>query len=379
MWALFSDAFAPIVDGVSVLTAGYAEYLQCNDDCVVVAPKAPHHVDNYPYPVLRVPSLKTSKAIGPYRLATPIAMRTIAKLKKMPLRLAHCHSPFSLSLLAKKTAQSCKIPSVYTYHTKYAQDFERTVPEKFRTFMQNFVVRRISSFDEVWAVSRGAALDLQNLGYNGDIHIMRNGCTMPTEPVEASLLQTVNRTHHLPENVPIFLFVGRMIWYKKIRLILNTLAQLQKDGRDFRMLFVGNGQDEKEIQNTCRAMGLAQHVIFVGAVRDRELLRAYYARADVFFFPSDFDTSGLVVQEAAALACPGVVLRGSCVAEGVTHGRNGLHIDDNAAQAARAISELLNAPQKLHDMGILAQREVYFSWQDAMNEVMARYEKIIAR
>jgi len=377
MWALFSDAYAPIVDGVSVMVEGYAETLHRNGGCVVVAPKAPRYIDDSHYPVLRIPSLKTSKAVGPYRLASPIEVRTIAKLKKMPLRLVHCHSPFSLAFLAERTAKACGIPSVYSYHTKYAQDFKRTVPRAFRAFMADFIVQRVRTFDEVWTVSQGAADDLRALGYRGGIVIMRNGCTMPTGEPPGALISVVQASHNIPENVTIFLFVGRMIWYKKIQLILDTLALLKQVGRDFRMLFIGGGQDEHEIAKTTREMGLDDNVIFVGTIYDRELLRAYYARADLFFFPSDFDTSGLVVQEAAALECPSIVLRGSCAAENVTHQKNGICIDDNADQAARAITELLDAPEKIRELGKRARSEVYLSWDDAMKAVMARYEKVI--
>ena len=39
---------------------------------------------------------------------------------------------------------------------------------------------------------------------------------------------------------------------------------------------------------------------YVRLYRDREILRAWNTRADLFLFPSTFDTNGLVVREAAA-------------------------------------------------------------------------------
>lgn len=376
MWAQFCDSFAPVIDGVATIVEGYADALQQNGGCVVVVPKEPKYKDTKPYPIIRVPSLKTGKKIG-YRLAAPVELRVLTKMKSMPLRIAHAHSPFSLSMIAEQVARAHGIPSVFTYHTKYALDFERTVPQAFREMVADFVVQRVRSFDEVWAVSRGAADDLRKLGYKGGVYIMKNGCSMSTQPVAPELIAAVKQKHALLDGVPVILFVGRLIWYKNVRLILETLLELQRDGVEFRMLFVGGGVDELDMRKVCRTMRLDDRVIFAGRISDRELLRAYYACADLFFFPSDFDTSGLVVQEAAALSCPSVVLRGSCVAEAVTDGVNGICVDDDAEQAAHAIKTILAAPDKLTDMGRRARDEVYLSWNDAMKQVLARYEKVI--
>lgn len=95
-----------------------------------------------------------------------------------------------------------------------------------------------------------------------------------------------------------------MRWYKGIRLILDGLAQARAQGARFTMLFVGDGTDMADIQALARENGLWEDCVFAGAVRDRELLRAYYSRGDLFLFPSTFDTNGIVVREAAACALP---------------------------------------------------------------------------
>ena len=86
--------------------------------------------------------------------------------------------------------------------------------------------------------------------------------------------------------LPLFLFVGRMMWYKGIRIILDALKKLSESGRDFRMVFVGGGNDKDEIVAYCESLGLSDRVFFVAPIHDRSAIRAWYCRGDLFLFPS---------------------------------------------------------------------------------------------
>ena len=99
---------------------------------------------------------------------------------------------------------------------------------------------------------------------------------------------------------PVFIFVGRLLWYKGIRHILDSLKILDEKNIDFRMMFVGDGADRAEIEAYVDELKLREKVIFTGAIYDREELRVYYTAGDLFFFPSLYDTNGIVVREAAA-------------------------------------------------------------------------------
>ena len=87
-------------------------------------------------------------------------------------------------------------------------------------------------------------------------------------------------------------------------------------GEGFKVrLAVGDGTDMREVQDYAKTLRLDGKCLFTGPVRNRETLRAWYARADLFLFPSTFDTNGLVVREAAASGLASVLVRGSCAAE----------------------------------------------------------------
>ena len=146
--------------------------------------------------------------------------------------------------------------------------------------------------------SHGAGENLRSIGYQGDYQVMENGVDMPRGRVSEEAITAATTDYDLPEGVPVFLFVGRMMWYKGLRIILDALKLLQAGGQDFRMVFIGSGADAAEVQEYAKPLG--SKCIFTGAISQRETLRAWYCRADLFLFPSSYDTNGLVVREAAA-------------------------------------------------------------------------------
>ena len=145
------------------------------------------------------------------------------------------------------------------------------------------------------------------------------------------------------------------------------------------MMFVGSGGDRDEIIAYSHELGLDDCVFFDAPKYDRNVIRAWYCRADLFLFPSTFDTNGLVVREAAACALGSVLVRGSCAAEDVEDGVSGFFIEENAASLAEKLAELLRAPEQMRRVGQTAQDRIYISWEDSVANAAERYEAVIAQ
>ena len=145
------------------------------------------------------------------------------------------------------------------------------------------------------------------------------------------------------------------------------------------MVFIGAGGDEKEVRAEVETLRLSDRCFFTGSIADRETLRAWYSRADLFLFPSTFDTNGLVVREAAASGCPSVLIAGSCAAEGVTDGRNGFLIEENAVSLCAKLTALCADREAMRRVGENAMRELYLSWEDAVARANERYAVVLDR
>ena len=270
------------------------------------------------------------------------------------------------------------MPLVFTYHTKFDIDIANAVKSRvLQEEAAKILARNISACDEVWTVSRGAGENLHKLGYEGDYIIMPNGVDFPRGRVDDALIRQVTGDYDLPEGLPLFLFVGRMMWYKGIRIILDALKKLSESGRDFRMVFVGGGNDKDEIVAYCESLGLSDRVFFVAPIHDRSAIRAWYCRADLFLFPSTFDTNGLVVREAAACGLASVLVAGSCAAEDVTDGVNGFLIEENADSMAAMLARLGGDAGTMHTVGENALRDLYMSWEEAVRRAYERYAVVI--
>ena len=281
-------------------------------------------------------------------------------------------------MLARSLRDRIKVPVVMTYHTKFDIDIANAIRSKLlQEEAKALLAANISACDEVWTVSRGAGENLRAIGYEGDYIVMPNGVDFPQGRVDDALIAQVTEGYDLPENVPVFLFVGRMMWYKGIRIILEGLAKLRESGQDFRMVFVGGGNDKDEIVALTEKLGLSDRVFFSPPIHDRNLIRAWYCRADMFLFPSTFDTNGLVVREAAACALGSVLVVGSCAAEDVTDNVSGVLIEENADSMAAKLEELCREPEAMKRIGEAAQRDIYISWEDAIGHAWERYAVVI--
>jgi glycosyltransferase involved in cell wall biosynthesis len=99
------------------------------------------------------------------------------------------------------------------------------------------------------------------------------------------------------------LYVGRMIPFKAIDVILRGLARLPQS---VRLTLVGDGPQRPELEALACKLGVEDRCQFVGAKPHAELDR-YYADAGVFVFPSVRESGGMVVLEAMSHALPCLV------------------------------------------------------------------------
>ena len=376
---LLNDSFPPEIDGVANAVVNYAKNItKSGENAIVVTPTMPGADDSaFPFPVLRYPSIDTRKKLG-YVAGYPFSPETARVLTEQKVELMHTHCPITSCLLARSLRAVVDAPLVLTYHTKYDVDIAEAVRGKLlQESAIRALVQNIASCDEVWVVSRGAGENLRSLGYEGDYIVMENGVDVPRGRVSDEAIAAATGRYDLPQNVPVFLFVGRLMWYKGIRIILDALKTLREKNVDFRMVFVGEGADGAEIRSYAEERKLSDRCFFTGAISDREIIRAWYGRSDLFLFPSTFDTNGLVVREAAACELASVLVRGSCAAEDITDGKNGFLIEENADSMAALLAKLCHEPEVLKRVGRQAQEEIYISWDDAVHRAQRRYEIVI--
>ncbi len=377
---LFNDSFPPLIDGVAQTVKNYAEHL-CRKDCAVtvVTPDYRGVTDQYDFDVFRYPSVPTGALIG-YRMGVPFGPETLLKLRSKKFDIMHIHSPFVSSVLAGNINLRGKIPTVLTYHTKFDVDLEKRITNTaFRKLAVDFVLHNVNAVDEVWVVTSGCGEALRNIGYEGTYRVMENGTDFPKGLATPEQIADLREQYQVYEDVPVFLFVGRMMWYKNIRLILDSLNLLRQEGLMFRAFFIGDGYDLPDIERYAYDLNLSDCVAFTGPIRDRTCLRTFYSICDLFLFPSTYDTCGIVVKEAAACDCPSLLLRGSCAAEGVIHKVSGFLADETPRSCADTIAAAISNKLLLKAVGVQAGKDLYLTWEEAVNRAHTRYREILRK
>lgn len=373
----FTDSFLPVMDGVGNVVYQYAQNIAlAGHECYVVAPQTDSgYRGRFPFEIvdyigLPLPRMKS------YKIGTPkLDPHCHNRLAAIQADLVHVHTPFVAGQVGISYAQKRGLPLVGSFHSKYYDDFlQVTGIELLAEAGVKHVVNFYEKCDEVWAVSASSADTLRDYGFEGPIRVMPNGTDI--HPVSADQVRSVCKRFGLKNGEPVLLFVGQINWKKNLRCVLEACARL---AQPFRLVLAGQGPHEKEVHRLAEQLGLAERVTYTGHIGEPETLNALYRRADLFLFPSLYDTSGLVVREAAAVGTPSVAVRGSSAAECIAEGVNGFLCEDDPADLARVIDGALADPEALAQIGRQARDTIPIPWSKLMEDVLEVYGKLIGK
>lgn len=381
MIGIFNDSFPPVMDGVALVTLNYARWLkERGEDVRVITPYAPGSDDivkELTYPVMRYASLPVLVR-KPYRMGLPNIDFTFQRaFKKLQFDIVHTHCPFSSAHLAMKVAKKQHIPFVASFHTKYRDDFLRaTHSEKIADLMIRQVIKLYEAADAVWIPQASVEETLREYGFKGQVTVVDNGndFVTPAKQIE-QMRKQMRQELGVKDNELMFLYVGQHIWEKNLAMLIDALA-LIKD-LPFRFFTCGSGYALKDIEAKIAQYGLTDKVKYLGVVKDRELLKKIDAAADLFLFPSLYDTSPLTIREAAAMHTPSVMINGSMTAEVITADVNGFLTENTAESYAAMLRRLIEKPERIAPVALNASKTLTRSWEDVMDEVRERYQDII--
>ena len=376
---LFIDTWYPMVDGVIKVVDNYARRLTKYCDVVVFCPEtrgATKAMDEaLPYKVVRCHSLPLLNS--DYDIPAPVLdPKFEAQLILSGIDMVHIHSPFAVGLAGVIYAKLHNLPVVATLHSQYKQDFEK--PLKFKPAVEialGSIMRVFNRCDECWAVNSGIQeLYQKEYGLTAPCKVRLNATDhMPVADPEAAA-RWVNETYGVPADATVFLFVGRINFIKNLDFTVRSLAIAKKLGlKNFRMLFVGKGQDEERLAELVREQGLQNEVVLCGLVSGREQLEMLYSRAKLFLFPSLYDANSLVQIEAAAQGTPTVFLQGARTAATVTPSVNGYVSAPGEENYARTILDIMADADAYERISAGARRDLYLNWDDVVRDVYADY------
>ena len=375
--AIFTDAFFPVIDGVVSVVDNYAKRLKKYFNVVVCAPRHKISHNEREYLVIEMGSIFFNK-LG-YDYAVPEMDAQFKQIiKKLRIDLVHLHSPFNAGFFAVKLAKKRKIPVVGTFHSLYKQDFlKQTNSMAITKMLLRTIMRVYNNCDEVWTMNTFSGGELVDYGYKGKINYFQNSSNFVLNPDEDGAVELVNEKYGLKGQQNVLLFLGRLVSQKNILFIADCLQVLKQNNVPFKMIYVGKGPDEEELIQKIKTLGLEKDVIFTGLVTDKFEIQGWFSRADLFVFPSVYDTEGVVKIEAALCKTPTIAIAGTGAASGIEDNVSGFLSEENVEVFSQRIMDLLNNKAELARVGLVAKQALYKSWDEIVASVANRYEELI--
>jgi UDP-glucose:(heptosyl)LPS alpha-1,3-glucosyltransferase len=167
------------------------------------------------------------------------------------------------------------------------------------------------------------------------------------------------------------LYVGD--WQKAGAGLVDSLALIPHV-----KLIVVTRTPEAMVRAEARAAGVEDRLLFLPPTDE---IQRYYAAADLFLFPTFYDTFGLVLTEAMASGLPAITNLEAGAAELIVAGESGLLTDDPwEPRAIAAHLQTLAADESLRNrMGAAARTTVERrTWDEVAAETLAVYEEVVA-
>ncbi len=379
---LFVDTFYPVTDGVVLVVDNYAKRLSKYCNVIVFCPRfiGKEYDDSvFPYKVVRCRSMKLP--FLDYSMPLPKMDRNFqTTLNKYNIDIVHIHSPFAVGEAGVKYAKKHNIPVIATMHSQFKQDFKRAVKnDLLADTLTKKIIRVFNKCDECWAVnSEVARIFHEDYHYKKMPKVMNNATEMLPVNDYNKACELINKKYHLTDE-KVFIFVGRINALKNIFFIIEALKLVNETRPDlnYKMFFVGNGQDEEELKKLIKKYHLKDKVIMTGKVSDRDELAAFYARSDLFLFPSLYDSSSIVQIEAASQKTPVVFIEGAATAATVTNNVNGLIAKNDVKKYANTIIKIIENDKLRNKISNNAYRDLYKNWDDKIKEVYKKYQELI--
>jgi glycosyltransferase involved in cell wall biosynthesis len=166
--------------------------------------------------------------------------------------------------------------------------------------------------------------------------------------------------------------VARLAPEKDLATLLGAAALVAARLPDFRLEVAGDGPCRAELETLAAALGLGEHVRFLGPVRD---VPALLGRARLFVLSSLTEGVSLTLLEAMARGLPVLATRVGGNVEVVAEGQTGLLVPPaDPGSLAEALAGLWTDPQRCARMGEAGRRRVEQLFD--VRRMVAAYESL---
>lgn len=203
-----------------------------------------------------------------------------------------CVSLWVLCILLKLFRPSKKI--YFWTHGWYGKE---TLTE--RIIKKNFL--RLA--DELFIYGNYAKNLLIKQGFKAEkMHVIHNSLSYV---VQMELRKQMHLTgiykKHFGNNNPVLIFIGRLTPVKQLDLLVQAVADLKNEKQLYNLVFIGDGPEQKKLEDMVVSLQLQEQVWFYGACYDEKVNAELVYNADLCVAPGNV---GLTAMHALMFGCP---------------------------------------------------------------------------
>ncbi len=371
---LFTDTYAPQVNGVSVSLQMLSEHFQKRGHQVIVfAPRVPGYKDDKPN-IQRLPSLKYLNN-PPFYVAVPGSPRTTWKLTREHFDVLHAHSPLTVGFLAYVTASAKNVPLIYTYHTSIA-DYTHYL----KALGGTGIIRRAARWFSAASTNLGDQVVVPSPKFHRllleqkvakPIHIIPNGIEL-NRFHEAHNPGAFRQKLGMTAEAPMLLAVGRVDPEKRLDFLIEVFARVADQLPEARLVFAGDGSAREGLERQARQTRCAERIHFLGMVARAELPDLLHD-ATVFLSASTTEVHPISSIEAIAAGLPMLAVADEAFEGMIENGVNGYQVALDLETYSQTLLAMLRDREQLKRFG---ERSKALSEKYSIEGQVAALEKL---
>ncbi len=116
-------------------------------------------------------------------------------------------------------------------------------------------------------------------------------------------LQSDIYKNHFGNNYPVLIFIGRLTPVKKLDMIIDAVASLDKKKLHFNIVYVGDGSERQALELKAKELGLTKRIWFYGACYDDKENAELIYNADLCVAPGNI---GLTAMHSLVFGTPAI-------------------------------------------------------------------------
>jgi len=376
--AYFIDSFYPNIDGVVMVMENYVKFMSQFYNVVVCAPR--HNkfdLEFDKYFVIYADSIPL-KQQG-YDLGFPQFDSKFQKLiSLLKIDLIHIHSPFNMGIYGLNLAKKRKIPSFITFHSQFKRDFYLALKNQtIANFLTKIILHPYKKATVTLTMNDFSKKLLKEYGLKRKVEIISNATNIKYKEFSREYEENVLTKYNITTDKFNIIFIGRLVAVKNVWFILEVLNKLNKINDKFNFIFMGDGPELQKMKKYCLKEDLSNRINFLGKVFDEDEKAIIIKNSNLLFFPSEYDTDGIVKMECACYNVPSLCIKDTGAASTIKNDQNGFLINNDIDECVNKLNFLIKNVEIVKNIGKNANLEIYKTWEDVCKDLNILYEKYL--